>query len=110
MLVDCMPGTGLPVTMQIKNSFVEFLLQTDDARLTSHKRSFSAHLTKLTSHKRFSIKILLKSIDFESRAGSGEAGDQKNIDFQLKSFWKVSILRAGPGRERTGIKKTSIFN
>jgi len=42
MLVDCMPGTGLPVTMQIKNSFVEFLLQTDDAKLTSHKRSFSA--------------------------------------------------------------------
>ena len=103
MLVDCMPGTGLPVTMQIKNSFVEFLLQTDDAKLTSHKRSFSAHLTKLTSHKRFSIKILLKSIDFESRAGSGEAGDQKNIDFQLKSFQKVSILSAGPVQERPGI-------
>ncbi len=110
MLVDCMPGTGLPVTMQIKSSFVEFLLQTDDARLTSHKRPFSAHLAKLTSHKRFSIRILLKSIDFESRAGSGEAGDQKNIDFQLKPFWKVPILRAGPGRERPGIKKTLIFN
>ena len=31
---------------------------------------------------RFFIKILLKSIDFEGRAGSGSAGDGKIIDFQ----------------------------
>ena len=30
---------------------------------------------------RFLIKILLKSIDFERRAGLGEAGDRKIIDF-----------------------------
>ena len=34
----------------------------------------------------------MESINLEGRAGSGEAGDQKNIDFQSKSFWKVSIF------------------
>ena len=58
---------------------------------------------------RFLTKFLLKSIDFESLAGSGPAGDRRIIDFLLKSFYKVSILRAGPGRERPGIEKSSIF-
>ena len=35
---------------------------------------------------RFSFKIHLKSIDFESRAGSGAAGDRKINDFLLNSF------------------------
>ena len=34
----------------------------------------------------FSFKFLFKSIDFESRAGSGAAGDRKTIDFLLNSF------------------------
>ena len=42
--------------------------------------------------------------------GSGAAGNQKIIDFQLKPFGKVSILSSGPGRERPGIEKSSIFN
>ena len=43
----------------------------------------------------FSFKFLSKSIDFERRAGSGAAGDRKNIDFSLKTFRKVSILYPG---------------
>ena len=34
-------------------------------------------------------------MDFERRAGSGAAGDRKTIDFQLKTFRKVSILYPG---------------
>ena len=34
-------------------------------------------------------------IDAERRAGSGAAGDRKNIDFSLKTFRKVSILYPG---------------
>ena len=45
----------------------------------------------------FSFTFLLKSIDFERRAGSGEAGDRKIIDFQLKSFEKVSIFERRAG-------------
>ena len=41
---------------------------------------------------RFLIRILLKSIDFERRARSGEAGTLKIIIFQLKSFKEVSII------------------
>ena len=62
-----------------------------------------------SKNHRFSFKFLLKSIDFESRAGSGAAGDRKIIDFLLNSFKKASILRAGPGRERPGIETPSIF-
>ena len=48
--------------------------------------------------------------DFESRAGSGAAGDRKVNGFQLKTFRKASILSAGQGRERPGIEKSSVFN
>ena len=44
---------------------------------------------------RFLIESILKSIDFERRAGSGESGDRKTIDFSLKTFRKVSILYPG---------------
>ena len=39
-----------------------------------------------SKNHRFSFKFLLKSIDFESRAGSGAAGDRKIISFLLNSF------------------------
>ena len=39
-----------------------------------------------SKNHRFSLKFLLKNIDFESRAGSGGAGDQKINDFLLNSF------------------------
>ena len=48
--------------------------------------------------------------DFESRAGSGAAGDRKVNGFQLKTFRKASILSAGQGRERPGIEKSSVLN
>ena len=39
-----------------------------------------------SKNHRFPFKFLFKSIDFESRAGSGAAGDRKTIDFLLNSF------------------------
>ena len=61
-----------------------------------HSRVGSGRESK---NHRFSIKILWKSIDSELRAGWGAAGDRKIIDFQLKTFGKVSILvpRSTPG-------------
>ena len=58
-----------------------------------------------SKNHRFPFKFLLKSIDFESRAGSGAAGDRKIIDFLLNPFQKVSILSAGAA----GSENVSIF-
>ena len=63
-----------------------------------------------SKRQRLLIKILSKSIDFERRAGSGAAGDRKVNGFELKTFRKALILSAGPGRERPGIGKPSIFH
>ena len=51
-----------------------------------------------------------RACDFESRARSGAAWDPKVNGFQLKTFGKPPILSAGPGRERPGIKKSTVFN
>ena len=49
-------------------------------------------------------------INFERRAGSGAAGDRKVNGFQLKTFTKLPILSAGPGREWAGIEKSTVLN
>ena len=54
------------------------------------------------------VRAFLKETYGEN--GSEAAGNRKVNGFQLKSFRKASILSAGPGRERPGIEKPSIFN
>ena len=56
------------------------------------------------TNQRFLCKILLKSIDFESRGRRlGSVRDRKRIVFYLKSFSNVLILRAGAcGSRRLG--------
>ena len=56
------------------------------------------------------LRFSLIFFDFERRAGSGAAGDRNINGFQLKAFRKASILSAGPGRERPGIEKSTVFN
>ena len=86
MLVDCMPGTGLPVTMQIKSSFVEFLLQTDDAKLTSHKRSFSAPPTYFHN----------------VGAEEGEGGEEEEEEEQAEEGTEGDTKKARRPRRRSG--------
>ena len=43
------------------------------------------------------------------KAGLEAAGHRKSIDFQFKSFEKVSILSSRPGREWPGDRKIIAF-
>ena len=56
------------------------------------------------------MKILCKSNDFERHGASGAAGDEKANGFLTKFFEKVTVLSARPGRERPGMKISTLFN